>query len=174
MKRPHYRPRVTLLVRAPVGEVREALQARLEGLRGVLEGRVRQRAVLAWIAAPDRRFWSPSVELTLEEHADGTLIHGMFGPHPHLMTGQFFLTILLSFLAAIASTWAFVQVTMDEPPLCLWGAAAALTGIAALWGARAVGLAWGRDHVARLGALVDGLGEIQEEDARVLHVYAPP
>jgi hypothetical protein len=174
MERPHYRPRVTLLVRSPVDEVRAALQARLDGLPGVLEGRVRQRAVLAWIAAPERRFWSPSVELTLEEHTEGTLVRGVFGPHPNLMTGQLFLTILLSFLGAIASTWAFVQVTMDEAPVCLWGAAAALTGVVALALARALGLAWGRDQVARLGALVDGLGEILEEDAGVLHVYARP
>jgi hypothetical protein len=171
MERPHFRPRVTLLVRSPIDEVRGLLQARLEGLHGVLEGRVRQRAVLAWIAAPERRFWSPSVELTLEEHPEGTRVHGMFGPHPHLMTGQFFLSILLGFLAAIASTWAFVQFTMNEPPLCLFGAAAALTGIGALVVARAVGLAWGRDQVAQLGALVDGLGEIQGEEAHVLHVH---
>lgn len=167
MQRPHFRPRFVLLSPEPVDAVCHSLHARLkESPR--LEARVRPNQVLAWIGEAERKVWSPSLDLNLRPHPRGTLIVGLVAPHPKLMTAYVFAAIGLGFLFALSLTWAFVQTTLDEPPWCLVGSGLALLGLGAVGASRAIGLAWAREQMEPLVALVDGLGEPREDELDLL------
>lgn len=168
MQRFHFRPRFVLLVPAPVEEVRATLADRLQAADDALEGRVRPRQVLAWIAPPARRIWSPSLDLNLRVHPDGTLVVGLIAPHPDLMTAYVFGSICLTFLLCLALTWSFVQITMGEPPLCLLGASASSIGLLGILASRRLGLLWARSQIPQLAALVDGFGTPRDDEEKLL------
>jgi len=168
VRRPHFRPRFVLLCPEPVDAVRRVIVARLAESPG-LESRVRPHQVLAWIGGDARRVWSPSLDVNLRPHPAGTVVVGLVAPHPKLMTAYVFAAIGLGFLLALSLTWGFVQVTLDEPPWCIAGSALALLGLGGVAASRALGLAWARDQIAPLLALVDGLGAPREDELAVLH-----
>jgi hypothetical protein len=168
MDRPHFRPRLALLVPRPLDEVRELLRARLELRTQEFEFRVRHDAVLAWIAPRHRRFWSPALDTSMRQHPDGTLLIGCFGPHPALMTGYFFASIFLTFLATLSATWSYVQTTMGLSPHCLWGTSLAILGLVGIWLSSRVGASWGRTQMVELASLLDDLGELRDDEAELL------
>lgn len=167
MDRPHFRPRFVLLAEQPLEVVRETIRARLEASPHV-EGRVRNKQVLAWIAASERKVWSPSIDLNLRPHPRGTLVVGLVAPHPKLMTGYVFASIALGFLFAIACSWSFVQVSMGDTPWCLVGIGLGVVAGAVLLGTRALGILWARPQIAPLAALVDGFGEPRDDELQLL------
>lgn len=167
MRRPHFRPRFVLLCPEPVDAVRREIQVRLAASPG-LESRVRPNQVLAWIGDAERHVWSPSLDLNLRPHPEGTVVVGLVAPHPKLMTAYVFAAIGLGFLLALSLTWGFVQVTLDEPPWCLIGSALAALALGGVAASRALGLAWARDQIAPLVDLVEGLGTTREDVSEVL------
>jgi len=168
MDRPHFRPRLALLVPRPLEEVRELLRARVEARTADFEHRVRHDSVLAWIAPQHRRPWSPALDTTLRDHPQGTLLIGCFGPHPALMTGYFFASIFFGFLATLSATWSYVQTTMGQSPHCLVGTALAVLALAGIWISSRVGASWGRDQMLQLATLLDELGEVRDDEAALL------
>lgn len=168
MDRPHFRPRLALLVPRPLEEVREVLRARLEARTDEFEHRVRHDSVLAWIAPQHRRPWSPALDTCLRDHPQGTLLIGCFGPHPALMTGYFFASIFLTFLAALSATWSYVQTTMGLSPHCLMGTSLAICGLVGIWVSSRVGASWGRDQMLELATLLDDLGLVRDDEAALL------
>lgn len=66
-----------------------------------------------------RHYWSPQLQLSLEENEEGTLLRGMYGPHPNVwaiffygyaamgVLGTFFLVIGLSQIMVDEPSWAF-------------------------------------------------------------------
>ena len=172
MQRPHFRPRVVILIERPPDEVREVLRARLTAAAGRLYGRVRSRCMLAWVDHDRRHVWSPSLDVNLRDHPRGTLLIGRFGPHPKLMTAHMFGTIALAFLTTMALVWAYVQHTLGEPPLCLLSLAAALVGAGALATSSALGRRWGHDEMLELAGLLDGLGEVRDDEEALLRELA--
>jgi hypothetical protein len=125
------RRRIQLTVPVRADALTAALDERLRATPS-LEGRVRRQAVLIWLAAPARRWWSPCLDLSVRDDEGGARLEGYACAHPHLMTGMVFAGIFLTFLAAFSAVWSTVQWTMDEPPRCLFGTAAALTGLGAI------------------------------------------
>ncbi len=172
MQRPHFRPRFVLMVPEPVDAVRARLDQRLGAASGI-EGKVRPHQVLAWIAGPERRVWSPSIDLNLRPHPDGTLVVGLVAPHPKLMTAYVFAAIGLGYLFAVACAWSVVQLTMDEAPWCLVGAAGSGLGATAVFATRALGLAWARSQMPALLALVEGFGEPRDDELDLLKAALP-
>jgi hypothetical protein len=175
MQRPHLRPRFVMLAPCGPDDVRAALEARLREREERLEFRVRTGGVLAWVKAPARRFWSPSMDALLRPHPRGTLIVGRFGPNQSLMTGYFFLSILLGFLICLSATWGYVQTIMGEPPRCLIGSSLGVAGLVGIWASSKVGTAWAHDQMLWLAEVVDGMGDVIDDEAAVMaEAHGPP
>lgn len=175
MHRPHLRPRFVMLAPCGPDDVRAALEARLREREERLEFRVRTGGVLAWVKAPARRFWSPSMDALLRPHPRGTLIVGRFGPNQSLMTGYFFLSILLGFLICLSATWGYVQTIMGEPPRCLLGSSLGVAGLVGIWVSSKVGTAWAHDQMLGLAEVVDGMGDVIDDEAAVMaEAHGPP
>lgn len=168
MQRPHLRPRFLILVPAPLDQVRATMAERLEANHHRFVYRVRSQAVLAWIKPPAQRFWSPSLDTLLRPHPRGTLIVGRMGPQASWMSGYFFVTLGLAFLTAVSLTWAGVQWTLDESPHCVVGSALGIAGIAGVWLSSRIGVWLAREQMEWLAVIVEGLGEIQQDEAAIL------
>ncbi len=173
MQRPHLRPRFLILVPAPLEEVRATMAERLEAAQDRFVFRVRSQAVLAWIKPPAQRFWSPSLDTLLRPHPRGTLIVGRMGPQLSLMSGYFFVTFGLAFLTVLSLIWTSVQWSLGESPHCVIGSALGVVGIAGVWVSSRVGVWLARDQMAWLAEIVEGLGEIQQDEAAILAELPP-
>ncbi|KAB2813968.1 hypothetical protein [Phaeocystidibacter luteus] len=67
-----------------------------------------------------RHYWSPQLQLSFEENEEGTLVRGLYGPHPNVwaiffygyaamgVLGMFFLIIGLSQYLVDQRSWAFL------------------------------------------------------------------
>lgn len=168
MDRPHFRPRVLVLVPdATQEEVCALLKGRLADAPG-LEGRCTRAALIAWPAPPARRFWSPALDLNLRAHPRGTLLVGRFGPQPVLFTAFLFGSIGLGFLGCIAACWAFVQLTLGQEPWALAGLVPPVVGGLAMLAVDRVGRAKAWGQMGELAALLEGVGEVRGDDEGLL------
>jgi hypothetical protein len=169
MERPHLRPRVALRVPHPPDALQRILDERLQ-TSPRLEGRVRQQAVLVWMAAPLRCWWSPCLDLNVKADGDGTRLTGYYTAHPRLMTATVFASILLTFLACLSATWSLVQYTaMHEAPRCLLGTAAAAAALVVVWAANRLAQRRAAAQMHELAALLHDLGAVELDEA---HAFA--
>jgi hypothetical protein len=152
-----------------MAEVRGELARRLRERSDRLEHRVRTQGVVAWMAAGERRVWSPSMDAQLREHPSGTLIIGRFGPNASLMTSYYFASILLLFLVGLSATWGFVQSTMGQTPKCLMGSSLGLFALVFVWVSSRVGVWLAHDQMVGLAELLDDLGVVVDDEAAVLN-----
>lgn len=173
MPRPHLRPRFLILVPAPLEEVRATLAERLEAADDRFHHRVRSQAVLAWIKPPAQRFWSPCLDTLLRPHPRGTVIVGRMGPQLSLMSGYFFVAFGLVFLTVLSLIWTSVQWSLGESPHCVLGSALGVAGIAGVWVSSRIGVWMAREQMEWLAEIVDGLGEIQQDEAAILAELPP-
>lgn len=168
MERPHLRPRVALRVPQSPDAVQRILDERLQSSPR-LEGRVRQQAVLVWIAAPLRCWWSPCLDLNVAKDGEGTRLTGYYTAHPRLMTATVFASIFLTFLACLSATWSLVQYTMHEPPRCLLGTAGAAAALVGVWAANRLAQRRASAQMHELAALLHDLGAVEIDEA---HAFA--
>ena len=151
------RRRIALRVPMPAASVQQALADRLAA-NGHLEGRVRRQALLVWLRPPERRWWSPCLDVNILPDGDHTRLEGYTCAQPPVMTAMIFVSIFLTFMALFSATCSVVQWTMDDPPRCLFGTVAACAGLGAVATAQQVGARWAESQIERLVALLDGLG----------------
>ena len=70
------------------------------------------------ILPEDRHFWSPQLNITLEEKDDGTLIRGLYGPNPSIWAMFFFAYSALGVIILFAGMVVLSQVSLGmEAPL---------------------------------------------------------
>ncbi len=100
-----------------------------------VSGQVVQHHVMIKVAAKDRHYWSPQLDLEIEPHEkipDGSLIRGIIGPSPSVWTLFVFLYSALGFFALVGMIVSLSQWTLHKPVLGLWlllGAGLAMGGV---------------------------------------------
>ncbi len=63
-----------------------------------------------------QRFWSPQLHLEIYDTAEGqSQIKGLFGSNPSIWTLFMFLHFIVAILFISASTWMYVNVSLDKP-----------------------------------------------------------
>ena len=72
------------------------------------------------ILAQDQHYWSPQLNLEILEHDNGTLIKGLFGPHPKVWTMFMFLYGGLALVALFGLMYGMVQWSLAMPANALW------------------------------------------------------
>lgn len=169
MDRPHHRPRLEILIRAPRDTVREAFRDRVAHPRCTCEGTLARNHLHVAVGAAQRHFWSPTLDVTLRDHPDGTLLLGRFGPHPNVWTMYVFGYGVCAFAAIVAACWALAQWAIGSPPLALAWLAGSGVAALAVWGSARVGASIGHDQMEQLVRMVDGLGEPIADEAGVFH-----
>ena len=113
------RPRFNQILSETPNSVEERMKLKLKEPENDCVGRVIPGFIILKIPHKERHYWSPQLSLSLEEHEDGTLIRGLYGPNPTVWAmftfGYSALGIIALFIAIIGSSK--VSLGLDAPIL---------------------------------------------------------
>lgn len=114
------RPRFELVVPFGPDEVHRRLEARLACAGCPCQADVMGRHVEVQIRDRLRHFWSPRLSLEIEEHAQGAVLNGLYGPNPNVWTMFMAAYAFLFFCALFGGVFGFVQVSLGMGTWGLW------------------------------------------------------
>jgi len=60
-------------------------------------------------------FWSPQLQLEINEDNNESIVHGLFGPNPTLWTFFMFLHFGVATIFIILAVWAYSSATLNRP-----------------------------------------------------------
>jgi hypothetical protein len=149
------RPRFTLQLPVPSERWLDALRALLEHDPGPLRGQVFRKHAVVQMRHGQRTFWSPYLNLEVEDEPDGSAIRGRFSPHPNVWTFFMAIYILLAIAALGGLSYGIVQHTLGEPPWSLLIVPAALAAFGFVYGATLIGQGLGAEQMYLMRSLVD-------------------
>lgn len=86
----------------------------------VCAGSVVQHHVLLRMPIAEQRYWTPNLSLELEEHPQGTLVRGLFGPKPSVWTLLMFIYSAVGFFTLMGTLLGISQWMLKMPPSGLW------------------------------------------------------
>lgn len=149
------RPRFELQL--PVGRERwlDALRSVLQDDAGSVRGQVFRKHAVIEMRDGVRTFWSPYLNLEIEDEPDGAAIVGRFSPHPNVWTMFMGIYILLAFVALGGLSYGIVQYTLGQSPWALVVAPAAVALFGFVYGATLIGQGLGAEQMYMMRTLVD-------------------
>lgn len=155
-KLPRARPRFRLELHLAPEVVVERVRKHLEAERGV-SGAVFHRTLLLTVSDEDTHFWSPHLDVQLEEGSDGgTLLTAMFTPHPQIWTSFIAVQALFAFLSVGAAVWlTSVLILGQDPTVAVGSLGLMLFGGGFAYGAAYVGQGLGSEQMYVLRAFLD-------------------
>jgi hypothetical protein len=149
------RPRFELQL--PVARERwlDALQSALRDDAESLRGQVFRKHAVVEMRDAGRTFWSPYLNLEVEDEPDGSAIRGRFSPHPNVWTMFMAIYILLAFAALGGLSYGAVQYTLGQPPWSLLIVPAAVALFGFVYGATLIGQGLGAEQMYIMRSLID-------------------
>ncbi len=149
------RPRFELQL--PVERERwlETLRALLDGETESLRGQVFRKHAVVQMRDEKRTFWSPYLNLEVEDEPDGSAIRGRFSPHPNVWTMFMGVYILIAIVGLAGFSYGIVQWTLGQSPWAFVVAPAALALFGFVYGATLIGQGLGAEQMYVMRSLVD-------------------
>lgn len=127
MQPPPMRPLLRARVALPRAELRARIEAALDRADSPCRGRTSTRNAALLIHEAQRHFWSPSIDLELDDEGPTTRMWGRFGPQPDVW-GLFLGLYAVSVFSTIAGlVLGFSQGFIGAPP---WGLLVSLGSVA--------------------------------------------
>jgi len=118
MKPPRMRPLLRARVALPRAELRARIEGALDRADSPCRGRTSTRNATLLIHERHRHFWSPSIDMELDDEGPTTRLWGRFGPEPDIW-GLFLGLYAVSVFSTIAGLMlGFCQWFIGGPP---WG-----------------------------------------------------
>jgi hypothetical protein len=157
MERPRARPRFTLELALPPDTVTERVRTHLESTEHKVTGSVFRRTLLLTIRKEETHFWSPHLDVQLDEGKNGgTNLSAVFSPHPQVWTSFVAVQLLFGLLSVGAGIWVTSMLMLGRDPLLALGALGLmLFGGGFAYGAAYVGQGIGSEQMYELRAFLD-------------------
>jgi len=133
----------------------DALRSELENDPEPLRGQVFRKHAVVEIRDGERTFWSPYLNLEVEDEPDGSVIRGRFSPHPNVWTMFMAVYILLAIVALGGLSYGMVQYTLGQSPWSLLVAPAAVALFGFVYGATLIGQGLGAEQMYTMRSLID-------------------
>jgi hypothetical protein len=132
-----------------------ALRALLDSGSESVRGQVFSRHAVVQMRDGERTFWSPYLNLEVEDEPDGSAIRGRFSPHPNVWTMFMGIYLLLAIAALAGFSYGIVQLTLGESPwaFLIVPLSAAVFGF--VYGATLIGQGLGAEQMYLMRSLVD-------------------
>jgi hypothetical protein len=112
------RPRFRQHVKASFDEIKDDMEKGLVKNNNPYAVTYLPNQITLRILPDERHFWSPQLNITLEEKDDGTLIRGLYGPNPSLWAMFFFAYSALGVIILFAGMVVLSQLSLGmEAPL---------------------------------------------------------
>lgn len=132
-----------------------ALRQLLDEDPGVLRGQVFRKHAVVQMCDQERTFWSPYLNLEVEDEPDGSAIRGRFSPHPNVWTMFMGVYILLAIAALGGLSYGIVQYTLGQSPWAFAIAPGAVALFGFVYGATLIGQGLGAEQMYAMRSLVD-------------------
>lgn len=155
MAAPRMRPRFQLQLPVTPEAWLDALREGLEREPGALRGQVFRKHAVVQMRDSERTFWSPYLNLEVEDEPDGSAVRGRFSPHPNVWTLFMAVYILIAMAGLAGLSYGIVQLTLGEPPWALIGVPAAVALFGFVYGATLIGQGLGAEQMYMMRSLVD-------------------
>ena len=163
MPRPRMRPTFRIDVPCSREAIHAVLERRLASRSGEVEGTLKSRHCVLEVVARERRFWTPSLDLMLEESAGDpsgrthhrTRVWGSFSPRAEIWTGFVFAIGSLAVVSCFATMFGLAQLAMQRVPIALVVPVIAVVIAAMLYGAALVGQGLSIGEMYTLRAFLD-------------------
>jgi hypothetical protein len=134
----------------------ERVRRHLEVDRSV-SGAVFRRTILMTVSDEQTHFWSPHLDVQLDDGADGgTLLTALFTPHPQIWTSFIAVQALFGFLSVGAAVWLTSTLMLGhDPTVAAASLGLLLVGGGLAYGAAYVGQGLGSEQMYQLRAFLD-------------------
>ena len=149
------RPRFALQLPVHRDRWLAALKAQLDADPGALRGQVFRKHAVVQICDRERTFWSPYLNLEVEDEPDGSAIRGRFSPHPNVWTMFMGVYILIAIIALGGLSYGIVQYTLGQSPWAFLIVPAAIAFFGFVYGATLIGQGLGAEQMYTMRSLVD-------------------
>ncbi len=108
------------------------------------------------IKIPDDQlhFWSPQLSLTIEQKEEGTIVRGLYGPHPNVWLLFMFIYFFLGFIVLVVLIVGLSRLNLGLHAYILWSIPFALSGIFVLWFIGKSGKKLGHDQIWQIHNLL--------------------
>lgn len=114
--RPRFQLKTPLQREQLLEQFRHHLAKNSQGFHGT----VRDYHVVINVPRKDQHYWSPQLDISIEEKETKTLIKGLMGPKPTVWTKFVFIYSTLGLLATFGLMTGFSQLTLDQTPWGMW------------------------------------------------------
>ena len=114
------RPRFKKTISLSEEEIVERFQKALKQPNAPVTGTVVDHHIFLKIPAHQQHYWSPQLDLEIEETEEGSLIRGLFGPKPSVWFMFVFFYILLGFISMVVAIMGFSQLNLGLSAKILW------------------------------------------------------
>ncbi len=112
------RPRFRQHVKDSFEDIRDRMKKGIEKNNNPYAVTYLPNQITLRILPANRHFWSPQLNITLEEKDDGTLIRGLYGPNPSIWAMFFFAYSALGVIILFAGMVILSQISLGmEAPL---------------------------------------------------------
>ena len=149
------RPRFRRLVPWKPPQVIDRFRRRLGNGEAPVRGLIVDHHVTLKIPYESQHFWSPQLDLEVEEHPEGTLVRGLYGPHPSVWLMFVFFYAALGFIATIVAIIGFSQWNLGLSAGILWLLPVMGFILLMVWLSARAGQKLGREQMEELQAFLD-------------------
>ena len=149
------RPRFEMVVPEPPAQTLQRLHDVLRRADGPCTGSILGRHVRLRIREEHRHFWTPQLDVEVEAREDGSLVRGLFGPHPDIWTFFIATYAVMTFCGITGLIFGLVQWSLGWTPWALWSVPIAVLMIGSVYGVALIGQRLGHDQMVQLRAFLN-------------------
>jgi len=158
------RPRFRRVVSLEPGYVLDQFRQKLTRANAPIRGLIVDHHVTLKIPYEQQHFWSPQLDVEVETVPEGTLVRGLYGPHPSVWLMFVFFYAALGFVATIVMIIGFSQWNLGLSAGILWLLPVMGFIFLMVWLSARAGQKLGKDQMEQLQAFLDDvLAEENEE-----------
>ncbi len=114
------RPRFRIETPLSVEDLTKKIKTGLGKEDAPCKGRFAYNQVTLYLPVEERHYWSPQLNLTLEESGKGTLLRGLYGPRPTVWTMFVFFYTAIGFAILVVGTMGISYLSLGKPAAILW------------------------------------------------------
>lgn len=114
------RPRFKVETPFSVETLTEKIRSRLDEENAPCKGRFVHGHVTLYLPPQEQHYWSPQLDLTLEESEKGSTVRGMYGPRPIVWTMFVFFYSVIGFAALVITVLGLSYLSLGRSVAILW------------------------------------------------------
>ncbi len=146
---PHYRvrPRFKIDVHLSMDDLTNKLSNALNEENALCIGKAKSGYATIYVPEKDQHYWSPQLNLTMEDNESGCTLRGLYGPRPAVWTLFVFFYSAIGFAALIILMIGLSRISLEKSGTILWLVPVFIVIIASLWLVSYYGQKLGEDQM---------------------------